>query len=352
MEAFATSARREILRELAKVRAALLLRQCARSLAVMALGASAATLLAVVFALVLPWLLAGSSGSWVLCALAGSAGAALGAWLSLRGRAWPSDEDCALALEHDAQGALPTAVGLAGQDQFAAPVLARAKEALGQSHELRLGAAVSTMQLILAPLLALCACVAVIAATRLPQSSPAKPAAESSARGESAQLRSTPTAADVEAYRQAVNERRSSDALKQAASDLRDEGKTDAERKASLDKAREEAARGKAASPETIPANVPASKAEREKAAARLEEAAAAAASRAEALEKGKGSATSESGGDVKPGETGARDMRPAPAYEPRRFDDAGQALSDQPAERRALAQAAVDALANIKQGR
>lgn len=355
MEIAPEAIRRELGRELARVRFALLMRQAARLAALATVGAALGVLLGVLFTSVLPWLLFGVAWQAALaaCALAGVAGAACGAWFSQRGWDWPSETDCALALEaRDADGSVPTAVEISSSDRFCAPVLRCARASLGSARQLRLGAALSVPRLVAAPLLALCAGVVLLASSSLPSSTAGLPTSAHPQVAAMPRLNAVPSATDLDAYQKGLNERRQQDALKQAASDLRDESKTDAQRQKSLDRARSEAAKSGATDATEIPQQVPAGKAEREALAAQLEQAAKAAGARAEAHEKGKGASVSDNGGNVKDGGAGETEFRSAPAYEPRRFDDAGQSLSDQPQERRVIAQAAADALARIKQGR
>jgi hypothetical protein len=305
--------------------------------------------------MLLPWLLFGSvwQGAIVACAFAGVVGAGLGAWRSQHGWKLPTQADCALALEsRDADGSLPTAVELSAENDFSAPVLRRAQDSLNHRPELRLGSAVSTPRLVAAPLLALCAAVAMVAAGGLPQRAQSLPATAVAKNAAAPNLNSTPSASDLEAFQEGLKGRQQQSALNQAASDLRDENKSDAERQKSLDNARAEASKSKSAATSEIPDKVPATKAEREALASKLEQAAAAAGARAEAIEKGKGAATTDSGGNVKEEGPGKREMRAAPAYEPRRFENAAESLSDQSQERRVMAQAAADALAKIKQGK
>ncbi len=354
MDVTIASIRQDLAHALARVRIVLMLRQAARLLALSVASAAAGVLLAVLFVMFLPWLLFGSvwQGALFACVLAGITGAGLGAWCSQRNWSWPNESDCALALESQGSDAsLPTAVVLSADDQFNGPVLRKAQEALLHRSEIRLGAAVSTPRLVAAPLLALCAAVALVAAGGLPQRFPSLPASADAKHVAAPSLNSTVSASDLDAFQKGLNERQQQSALKQAASDLRDESKSQAERQQSLDHARAEVAKAKAATAGEIPENVPASRAERETLAGKLEQAAAAAGARAEAVEKGKSAATTDSGGTVKEEGPAKREMRPAPVYEPRRFENAGESLSDQTQERRAVAQAAVDALAKIKQG-
>lgn len=344
-----------IRQELASVRRILLLRQAARLTAQSVTGAAAGVLLMILFAMVLPWLLFGSAwqGANLACAIAGVVGAGLGIWRSQRSWKVPTDRDCALALEaHNADASLPTAVELSADDRFSDLVFRNAQKSLSPRPELRLGAAVSTPQLVAAPLLALCAVVAYVAVSGLPERPDDLPAVTGAQKSATPGLNSAPSASDLDAFRRGLNERQQQNALKQAASDLRDENRTDAERQKSLDNARAEAGKTASAAQGEIPENVPSTKAEREALATKLEQAAASAGARAEALEKGKGAASVDSGGTVKEEGPGKSEMRPAPIYEPRRFENVGEAMSDQTQERRAIAQAAADALAKIKQGR
>lgn len=353
----AAQMKHELSRELARVRLALLGRQFARAAARALAFASCGVLLAVLFARLLPWLVTGHTSTMaeVALALAGAAGAALGLWRSFHGWNYPTDADCALAIESEhADASLPTAVELGTEGGFAAPVLERARQTVLQHPALRLGAAVSTVTVVGAPLLALLAVVAVIAGAQLPANNAAPQLSAPTEQSRNAALRSTPSAADVTAYEQAMGERQKQSALAKAASDLRDESKTDAQRQQSLDDARNAASKGASAAEadKTVPEKAPAGKAEREALAAKLEAAAATAGTRADALERGKGAAITDTGGSVNVDANKPRAMQPAPHYEPRRFENTREALSDQSAARREMAQAAAEALAKIKQGR
>jgi len=351
----AAQLRLEISRALAPVRRALVARQIMRVAASVVLFAALGVLAALLSTELLPWILWGrTSGlAGIACALAGVVGAVWGTIRSCQGWSWPTDEVCALVCKaRTADGSLPTAVGLSRESGFAVPVFRAAQYAVSGAIELDLGVAVPTKCLIAAPVLTLLAAVLWLAIARLPLE--ISPSTAAPATGPNLVSRqSASLEADVAAFEQAMGERRQQDALSKAASDLRDESKTDSERQQSLDNARAEAANAGKALPGEIPQAVPASRTEREALAATLEAAAAAAGARAEAIEnKGGSSSPTDGGGDAKPGESRDNDLQAAPDYDARRFDDTRAALSDQSAARRELAQAAADALAKLKQGR
>lgn len=350
----ASDLRPELVRELARVRLILVGRQVARAAMYgVALGA-AGVLLGVLFGQIMPWMLVGSAREEALVAIAalGVAGALAGVWRSFSAWSWPSDLDCALAIEDEhADASLPTAVGLAEKDGFALLVMGRASQALSKRPGLRLSAAIPTPLLVAVPLLALCSTVLLSAGLSLPVVASARKAPVQAAMVRP--LRSSVSAHDMAAYAQALGEREQQSALAKAASDIRDATKSDADMQASLDAARAAAAKaGANALKDVIPERVPPTMAEREALAKALEAAAASAGARADALERGKGAGVADAGSTATPEAGKPQIMQPAPVYDPRRFEDAREALSDQSGERRALAQAAADALAKIKQGR
>jgi hypothetical protein len=347
--------RQEISRSLAPVRRLLVVRQGVRLLANAAAWGALGVLVGLLFFQLLPWLVSGRVPGFAAlgCTMSGLLAAIWGVVRDARGWSWPTQEDCALALKlHSADGCLPTAVGLRNESAFAPPILRAAREAVSGAHELTLGAAISTPKLIAAPVLLLVAAVAWVACAALPvdlvaetTQAPVQPSVVSS--------RSAPSASDIAAFEQAMGERRQQDALGKAASDLRDEGKSEQQRQQSLDEARAQATKSGKPLPSEIPQAVPTSKGAREALAEILEAAASAAGARAEEIEKSSnGAAATDNGGEVTPNGTVASKMQTAPAYEARRFENSSEALSDQPPQRRELAQAAVDSLAKIKQGK
>lgn len=351
----AAHVRLEIKRWLAPVRRTLVMRHAVRVLAGAISGGALGVLFGLLFLQLLPWLVEDRVPGFAAigCALTGLLAATWGVIRNSRGWTLPTDQDCTLVLKsQSSDGSLPTAIGLPDENAFAPPILRAARDAVSGAHEINLGAAISTPNLIAAPALVLVALVAWIAGAALPVEEKAK--TTQGAGQTSAVLRqSAPSASDIAAFEQSMGERKQQDALSKAASDLRDDSKSEQERQQSLDNAQAAAAKsGKPLSSE-IPKSVPSSKAAREALAVKLEEAAAAAGARAEAIEKKGGpTATTDSGGEVKAAAGTSSEMQAAPRYEARRFENTSEALSDQPPQRRELAQAAVDALAKIKQGR
>jgi hypothetical protein len=224
-------------------------------------------------------------------------------------------------------------------------------------RQVELPVAVSTRLLVMGPVLALTALVCGVFAQTLPRRAVEHEAdvrhAPASAVKEAGASARGSTEADLRAYEQALGLRRAQASLEHLARELRDERRSSAELQKSLDDARQSAKGGKdeVASGVELPATAPQTKEAREELAKRVDEAAAVAARKAAAVENGKGAGTVDGGGGVKDGGATGSSMEPAPAYAPRRFEDASAALSDQSSSRRALAQAAVESLARIKKG-
>ena len=260
--------------ELARVRLAIVLRQVARSACLCIIWASVAGLLATSLFFLMPWVLFGSQGTLALPTTIGlsMAGAMAGCWRSLRGWNWPSSTDCALALDFGRQprdDALATVLALPASHHFTGLILARAQAQIGHSGDLRLPPAVSTANFVAAPLLGLAAIVSVLFAMQLDprgvelaeQAAPTQQSRTAANAGTSSS-----SAAELKAFEEALGLRKMQSSMEGLAADLRDEGKTQEARQASLDNAR--LALGKAVPVEggglELPAVVPSTAAARE----------------------------------------------------------------------------------------
>lgn len=345
---------------LAKMRVRLVLRQLARITPRLLVGGAVGVLASVAFVAWLPWLAFGSAWPlWQPLALAGAAGGALASFGHALSR-WhlPDVTDCALALEmgrKDADAVISTALTAGGQGAFGPKLLDLAQARAGDGAPLELPPAVASRWLVAGPVAVLLALVAWLAAARLPLEVAVQPrdelpvATASSGAGTS----SSASAADLKAFEQAMGLRREQTSMKELASVLRDDKATAEQKQAALDKARaSQASRAESSGP-SLPDQVPAEAAAQEDLARRAEQAAMAAGARAQAVEEGHaGAAVDGSGGVAGEPSRPAGAMEAAPSYNPRSFEGEGGALSGQAAERRALAQSAVDALARIRQGK
>lgn len=345
---------------LATMRTRLVGRQIARVVPRLLAGGAAGALSAVVLLAWLPWLAFGSA--WALWQPLSFAGVAAGALVELvramKGWRLPDATDCALALEmgrKDSDAVISTALAAAGTGAFGPALLGIAQVRAAEGGPLELPPAVASRWLVAGPLAALLALVAGLAAARLPLEVAAKPGAGAPAvSGRTASgAASSGSADDLKAFEQAMGLRREQASMKELASVLRDPRATAEERQAALEKARASQGGRSESLDQILPEKVPADVSAQEELARRVEQAAAAAGARARAAEEGRaGAAVDGSGGATGEAVRSAAVMEVAPAYNPRSFEGEGQTLAGQGAERRALAQSAVDALARIRQGK
>jgi hypothetical protein len=358
----ATTTRAELESCLRGVAARLVARQIARTAFSGLAGAAAALGLGVVFLDLLPRLLFAAHAGLLPLLLTACAGFVLTAAWELRRYRAPSLQDAALSLEarlpHDS-GALAAALRLPDDSAFAAPVFARAADELQQARQAPAPLLIPTRRLVLVPLLALAAGVALVAVVsaqppRAAQSLPVvgdTPGSSSDWPGvDTGGTRST---ADREAYRKALGLKETATQLNRTAAALRDASANPAARETALKDAKQALAASESESSglsaEEIPAVAPVTKAEREGLADRLEAAATSMQTAAAKLEQDGRSATTDSGkaGEFKPGKARG-ELVAFPAVETSESAPA-EVLAAQTPARRALAERAVKALEGLQ---
>lgn len=358
----ALNTRVELESRLRGVAARLVARQAVRAAFSGLAGAAAALGLGLVFLYLLPRLLFASQAGLPSLLLITLAGFLAGAAWELRRYRTPSLQEAALSLEarlaHDS-GALAAALRIPEDSAFAAPVFARAADELRQAQQAPAPLLIPTRKLVLVPLLALAAGVALVAVVG---AQPPRAADSTPAVGDTPGVSSdwpgvdtggSRSAADREALRKALGMKETAAQLNRTAATLRNASSDPAARETALREAKHalgsSESESSGLSAEEIPNVAPDTEANRQALADRLEAAAASLQATAAKLEEDGRSGVADSGkaGDYRPG-TPRTELVPFPAVAERASAPTESVAAQTPA-RRALAERAVKALEHLQ---